>query len=86
MIRSKIEFYAAALFNYLVAAIPWALALDWITKVITMAIALAGFIYMRHRHLQDMKNKKLDEEIKRVKLENLMQEQYHLLQRNKHLP
>ncbi len=83
--KHKLEFYAVATFNYLVAAIPWALALDWVTKITTLLIALAGFIFMYYRHRQDMRNKKLDEEIKRVKLENLMQEQYQLMRKNQQI-
>lgn len=80
---SKLEFYLVALFNYLVAAIPWAYALDWVTKVVTLLIAGLGFWYMRKRHFQDMKNKMLEEQVSRTKLENLQQEQYQLLAKNK---
>jgi len=79
----KLEFYIIAFINYAIAAIPWALALDWITKIVTLSIALFGFWYMRRRHLQDMKNKKLEEETLQLKKENLQQEQYQLLAKNK---
>ena|ERR1044071_574757 len=79
----KVQFYLAAILNYLIAAIPWAFALDWITKLVTLAIACFGFWYMRHRHLQDMRNKKLEEETLILKKENLEQEQYQLLAKNK---
>lgn len=83
--KTKVEFYVVACFNYIIAAVPWALALDWITKAVTLVIAMAGFIFMFFRHRQYMKNKKLEEQINRVKLENLMQEQYQLMKRNKDL-
>ena len=82
-VLTKIEFYVVAVTNYIIAAIPWALALDWVTKVVTLCIALLGFWYMRKRHLQDMKNKKLEEETLRMKKENLEQEQYQLMAKNR---
>lgn len=79
----KVEFYLMFFFNYVMALIPWALALDWITKIVTALAAIFGLWYMRKRFIQDMKNKKLDEDIKRTQLENLQQEQYQLLAKNK---
>lgn len=79
----KLQFYLTACLTSLLAAMTWGLALDWTTKAVTLSIALFGFWYMRKRHIQDMKNKKLEEETLQLKKENLQQEQYQLLAKNK---
>lgn len=84
--QHKAEVYLAMIVNYLIAliaAIQWALVLDWMTKAVTLCIAIIGFLYMRMRHKQDMKNKKIEEDNLRLTNENLQQQQYQLLAKNK---
>ena len=77
------KFYITSFISLIYAAIPWFLLFDWFSKSVSLVIAVALFLYARNKYLQDMKNKKLDEDIKRVQLENLQQEQYQLLAKNK---
>lgn len=68
---AMIKFYFMAAINWIVAVIPWALALDWVSKVVGLAFSVCLFIYTRKRYLKDMKLKHLDEEIKRETLRGL---------------
>jgi hypothetical protein len=78
-----IKFYTTSIISLIYAAIPWFLVFDWFSKGTSLGIAIALFWYARTKYRQDMKNKKLDEDIKRIQLENLQQEQYQLLAKNK---
>lgn len=81
--HSNLHFYLAALINYMLVGVSWAIVFDWVSRSITLAIALGGFWFMRRMHRQDMRNKRIDEELKRTQLENAQQEQYQLLAKNK---
>lgn len=82
-IANTIKFYTSAVISYITVAIPWAFALDWLSKCVSTIIAIALFLYARNKYRQDMKNKKLDELIKTKMLENLHQQEYQLIAKNK---
>lgn len=81
----KLKFYFIALLNWIVGMIPWAASLDWISRIMSIVIAVLVFILTRRKYHQDMKLAKLEEYKKTLEIENLQQAQYHLMEQNKKL-
>ncbi len=70
---SNLRLYILGVADALVAAITAFATLDLISRVVGLIISITLFIYARYKFLQDMRLKKLDEQIKMKELERMNQ-------------